>query len=119
MVRRMTFQALFSVKEGRDLAKELVKAIVNRSIAKGSNVESVAEALRRKCGSFCSADDVIIFRGQEAAKKAADVGANAERGRILLNDSLGLFEQVAKSLTFDNLASTVNQYIQLEFYAGK
>ena len=119
MVRRMTFQALFSVKEGRDLAKELVKAIVNRSIAKGSNVESVAEALRRKCGSFCSADDVIIFRGQEAAKKAADIGANAERGRILLNDSLGLFEQVAKSLTFDNLASTINQYIQLEFYAGK
>lgn len=119
MVRRMTFQALFSVKEGRDLAKDLVKAIVNRSIAKGSNVESVAESLRRKCGSFCSADDVMIFRGQEAAKKAADMGANAERGRLLLNDSLGLFEQVAKSLTFDNLASTVNQYIQLEFYAGK
>ncbi|KAJ4359109.1 hypothetical protein N0V95_002433 [Ascochyta clinopodiicola] len=118
MVRRMTFQALFSVKEGRDLAKELVKAIVNRNITKGSNVETVAEALRRKCGSFCSADDVMIFRGQEATKKAADVGANAERGRILLNDSLGLFEQVAKSLTFDNLASTVDQYIQLEFYAG-
>ncbi|KAF9694173.1 hypothetical protein EKO04_007964 [Ascochyta lentis] len=89
MVRRMTFQALFSVKEGRDLAKELVKAIVNRNITKGSNVETVAEALRRKCGSFCSADDVMIFRGQEATKKAADVGANAERGRILLNDSLG------------------------------
>ena len=119
MVRRMTFQALFSVKEGRDLAKDLVKAIVNRSIAKGSNVESVAESLRRKCGSFCSADDVMIFRGQEAVKKATDMGANAERGRLLLNDSLGLFEQVAKSLTFDNLASTVTQYIQLEFYAGK
>ncbi|KAJ4989911.1 non-repetitive/WGA-negative nucleoporin [Stagonosporopsis vannaccii] len=118
MVRRMTFQALFSVKEGRDLAKDLVKAIVNRSIAKGSNVESVAESLRRKCGSFCSADDVMIFRGQEAVKKATDMGANAERGRLLLNDSLGLFEQVAKSLTFDNLASTVTDYIQLEFYAG-
>ncbi|KAH6611998.1 Non-repetitive/WGA-negative nucleoporin C-terminal-domain-containing protein [Boeremia exigua] len=118
MARRMTFQALFSVKEGRDLAKDLVKAIVNRSIAKGSNVESVAESLRRKCGSFCSADDVMIFRGQEAVKKAEDMGANAERGRILLNDSLGLFEQVAKSLTFDNLASTIDQYIRLEFYAG-
>ena len=119
MVRRMTFQDLFSVKEGRDLAKALVKAIVSRNIAKGANVESVAEALRRKCGSFCSADDVMIFRGQEAVKKAADLGANAERGRQRLNDSLSLFQQVAGSLTFDNLDMIVVEYIQLEFYAGK
>ncbi|KAI4673715.1 uncharacterized protein J4E88_008772 [Alternaria novae-zelandiae] len=117
-VRQLTFQGLFSVKEGKELARELVKAIVNRNIAKGSNVESVAEALRRKCGSFCSSDDVVIFKAQESLKKAADSGANAERGRILLNDSLRLFEQVAKSLSYENLAATVNQYIQLEFYAG-
>lgn len=118
-VRRLTFQGLFSVKEGKELARELVKAIVNRNIAKGSNVETVAEALRRKCGSFCSSDDVVIFKAQENLKKAADLGANADRGRILLNDSLRLFEQVAKSLSFENLATTVNKYIELEFYAGK
>lgn len=61
----------------------------------------------------------MIFRGQEAVKKAADLGANAERGRQRLNDSLVLFEQVAGSLTFDNLDAIVVQYIQLEFYAGK
>jgi nuclear pore complex protein Nup155 len=118
-VRQLTFQGLFSDKEGREIARELVKAIVNRNIAKGSNVESVAEALRRKCGSFCSSDDVVIFKAQESLKKAADSGANAERGRMLLNDSMRLFEQVAKSLSYENLDATVNQYIQLEFYAGK
>ena len=118
-VRQLTFHGLFSVKEGKEIARELVKAIVNRNITKGYNVESVAEALRRKCGSFCSSDDVVIFKAQESLKKAADSGANAERGRILLNDSLRLFEQVAKSLSYENLAATVNQYIQLEFYAGK
>ncbi|KAH7382661.1 Non-repetitive/WGA-negative nucleoporin C-terminal-domain-containing protein [Phaeosphaeria sp. MPI-PUGE-AT-0046c] len=117
-VRRLTFQGLFSVQEGKDIARELVKAIVNRNITKGSNVETVAEALRRKCGSFCSSDDVVIFKAQENLKKAADMGANAERGRILLNDSLRLFEQVAKSLTYENLTTTVNRYIELEFYAG-
>jgi len=81
-------------------------------------VETVAEALRRKCGSFCSSDDVVIFKAQENLKKAADMGANAERGRILLNDSLRLFEQVAKSLSYENLTSTVDRYIELEFYAG-
>jgi nuclear pore complex protein Nup155 len=118
-VRRLTFQGLFSVQEGKDLARELVKAIVNRNITKGSNVETVAEALRRKCGSFCSSDDVVIFKAQENLKKAADMGANAERGRILLNDSLRLFEQVAKSLSYENLTTTVTKYIELEFYAGK
>ncbi|ORX94648.1 Non-repetitive/WGA-negative nucleoporin C-terminal-domain-containing protein [Clohesyomyces aquaticus] len=117
-VRQLTFEGLFSVKEGKDLAKELVKAIVNRNIQKGSNVETVAEALRRKCGSFCSSDDVVIFKAQENLKKAADVGANAERGRLLLNDSLRLFEQVGKSLSMENLNAAVDQYIALEFYAG-
>jgi nuclear pore complex protein Nup155 len=118
-VRRLTFQGLFSVQDGKDIARELVKAIVNRNITKGSNVETVAEALRRKCGSFCSSDDVVIFKAQESLKKAADIGANDERGRTLLNDSLRLFEQVAKSLSYENLTSTVDKYIQLEFYAGK
>lgn len=118
-VRQMTYQGLFSVQEGKDIARELVKAIVNRNIAKGSNVETVAEALRRKCGSFCSSDDVVIFKAQENLKRAADTGANAERGRILLNDSLRLFEQVAKSLSYDNLTTTVDTYIELQFYAGK
>jgi nuclear pore complex protein Nup155 len=118
-VRQLTFQGLFSDREGREIARELVKAIVNRNITKGSNVESVAEALRRKCGSFCSSDDVVIFKAQESLKKAADSGANAERGRMLLNDSMRLFEQVAKSLSYENLSATVNQYIELEFYAGK
>ncbi|KAF2264081.1 nucleoporin-domain-containing protein [Lojkania enalia] len=117
-IRTLTYRGLFSAKEGKDIAKELVKAIVNRNIAKGSNVETVAESLRRKCGSFCSSDDVVIFKAQENLKKAADVGANADRGRVLLNDSLKLFEQVAKSLSTENLTAAVDKYIELEFYAG-
>ncbi|KAF2271472.1 non-repetitive nucleoporin-like protein [Westerdykella ornata] len=117
-VMQLTFQGLFSLQEGKDLAKALVKAIVTRNIAKGSNVETVADALRRKCGSFCSSDDVVIFKAQESLKKATDAGANSERGRILLNDSLRLFEQVAKSLSEEYLTQAVQTYVQMEFYAG-
>lgn len=117
-VRALTFEGLFAQPEGKDLAKDLVKALVNRSIAKGSNVESVAESLRRRCGSFCSSDDVIIFKAQENLKKAADFGLNHDRGRQLLNDSLGLFERVVKSLNMENLTSALDQYVSMEFYAG-
>ncbi|EHY59224.1 hypothetical protein HRR83_001507 [Exophiala dermatitidis] len=115
---QLTFEELFTTKKGYDLAKELVKAIVNRNIAKGSNVETVAEALRRKCGSFCSAEDVVIFKAQEQLKRAAEAGANAEFSRNLLNESLKLFEQVADSLPDDYLESAVKQYTELQFFAG-
>nr|KMM69011.1 nucleoporin Nup157/170 [Coccidioides posadasii RMSCC 3488] len=114
----LTFEQLFSSSQGHDVAKELVKAIVNRNIAKGSNVETVAEALRRRCGSFCSAEDVLIFKAQEQLKRAAEAGVNSEFGRNLLNESLNLFMQVSETLPMDYLQSAVDQYIQNQFYAG-
>ncbi|KAI6248804.1 Nucleoporin [Erysiphe necator] len=114
----LTFETLFSSDQGRDLAKVLVKAIVNRNIAKGSNIDTIADALRRRCGSFCSADDVVIFKAQEQLKKASEVGANTDMGRKLLNESLKLFMQVAGSLTFGNLQAATRQFSELQFYAG-
>lgn len=116
---KLTFEELFSTSKGHDIAKELVKAIVNRNIAKGSNVETVADALRRRCGSFCSAEDVVIFKAQELLKRATEAGSNSEHGRNLLNESLHLFQQVAESLPMDYLVSTVDGYILNQFFAGK
>lgn len=115
---QLTFEALFSSIKGYEIAKDLVKAIVNRNIAKGSNVETVAEALRRRCGSFCSAEDVVLFKAQELLKRASEAGTNTEYGRNLLNESLVLFQQVADSLPMDYLQSAVKQYVSMQFYAG-
>ena len=117
-VRGLTYERLFCSTEGKELAKELVKAIVNRNIANGSNVDTVAEALRRRCGSFCSAEDVIIFKAQEQLKKATAAGANSEYARNLLNESLRLYKQVAANLTTDQLQEAIGQYVQMQFFAG-
>ena len=117
-VRNLTYEGLFSSSGGRDLAKELVKAIVHRNIANGSNVETVAEALRRRCGSFCSADDVIIFKAQEQLKRASEAGGDSELGRNLLNESLRLFKQIAGSLNMEQLQWAVHNFANLQFYAG-
>ena len=117
-VRNLTYEGLFSSSHGRGLAKELVKAIVDRNIANGSNVETVADALRRRCGSFCSADDVIIFKGQEQLKRASEAGSDSELGRNLLNESLRLFTQVAGALNMEQLQWAVQSLANLQFYAG-
>ena len=117
-LRDLTYEILFSTEQGKDLAKTLVKAIVNRNIASGSNVDTVADALRRRCGSFCSADDVIIFKAQEQLKKASEIGPTTEGGRNLLNESLRLFNQVAGALGNANMRNAANQFAELQFFAG-
>ncbi|KAL9136360.1 MAG: hypothetical protein Q9175_002436 [Cornicularia normoerica] len=117
-VQNLTYEGLFCTANGKELAKELVKAVVNRNIANGSNVETVAEALRRRCGSFCSADDVIVFKAQELLKRSSETGGESESGRNLLNESLRLFKQVAGSLPMDRLQWAVESFITMQFYAG-
>ncbi len=117
-LRDLTYENLFSQAAGKDLAKLLVKSIVNRNIESGSNVETVADALRRRCGSFCSPDDVVIFKAQEQLQRAADQSNNPNVVRALLNESLRLFERVASSLTSVNLRAAVQQYLDLKYFAG-
>lgn len=117
-LRDLTYEALFTTASGRELAKELVKAIVNRNIANGSNVETVAEALRRRCGTFCSADDVKIFKAQELVKRSSEAGSDSEFGRNVLNESLQLFKQVSGVLSMEQLHWAVQQYEAMQFFAG-
>ncbi|KAH8680837.1 non-repetitive/WGA-negative nucleoporin [Xylariales sp. PMI_506] len=117
-LRELTYERLFSHTSGKDLAKLLVKAIVNRNIENGSNVETVADALRRRCGSFCSPDDVVIFKAQEQVKRASDPSINSTTSRTLLAESLRLFQRVASSLTQANLENAVEQYLGMRYYAG-
>ncbi|KAK8144566.1 hypothetical protein G3M48_005621 [Beauveria asiatica] len=117
-LRDLTYETLFSQPHGKDLAKVLVKAIVNRNIESGSNVETVADALRRRCGSFCSPDDVVIFKAQEQLKRASEQPPDTTQSRNILLESLTLFEKVAGSLTYGNLQSAVSQYVDVKYYAG-
>ncbi|KAI0184732.1 non-repetitive/WGA-negative nucleoporin [Xylaria flabelliformis] len=117
-LKDLTYERLFSQIPGKQLAKVLVKAIVNRNIENGSNVETVADALRRRCGSFCSADDVVIFKAQEQLKRASEPSLNPNMSRTLLHESLRHFQKVAAGLTQANLESAIQQYIELRYYAG-
>ncbi|KAK5133824.1 hypothetical protein LTR08_007254 [Meristemomyces frigidus] len=117
-VRALSYETLFAAPEGRELAKILVKAIVNRNIAAGSNVDSVAEALRRRCGSFCSAEDVVIFKAQEQILRAQQVGGQTEQGRALLNESQRLLRKVAGGLGDEHLGWAVERYEACRFWAG-
>lgn len=117
MIKTLTYGELFSTDSSSPLARELVTAIVNRNIAAGMNVDTIADALRRKCGSFCSADDVVVFKAVEHLRRAKSESDQDVKSRTL-NESLRLFEQSAGGLTLDNLNETVGEYLDLGFYHG-
>ena len=117
-LRSITFERLFCTADGKELAKELVKAIVNRNIASGMNIDTVTDALRRRCGSFCSADDSVIFKAQEQVKRASDPATSNETSRNLLNNSLQLLTKVAASLTIDQLQWASAQFTNQQFFGG-
>lgn len=112
-----TYSTLFATPAGQTVAKELVTAIVNRNIAAGVSVDTIADALRRRCGSFCSADDVVVFKALEQVKNAKSETDPDIRNR-LLREGLRLFEETAASLTLDNLQDMVAQFRDLDYYPG-
>lgn len=116
-VPQLTFNELFASPTGQMLAKELVTAIVNKSIASGTSVDIVAGALRRRCGSFCSADDVVIFQALEALRRAK-VEQDAEIRNRQLDESLKLFEKTASTLGMEYLKETVGDYNKLTYFTG-
>lgn len=115
--QQMTFEQLMTTDRGRDVAKELITTVVNRRIAQGGTVESVSETLQKRCGTFCSADDVILYKAIEKLKRAKESTTVGERDNIL-RECLQLFEHASTTLSLDNLRDTMDEYTSMQFYSG-
>ncbi len=115
---KLTFEDLFTAKGGRSLAKELVTAIVNRNISAGASVESVVDALTKRCGSFCSADDVITYKAVEQLRRAKEKPQGSEERSVMLQEALRLFTKTGAGLSMDNLKEAIEEFISLTFHPG-
>ncbi|KAK9481221.1 Nup133 N terminal like-domain-containing protein [Lipomyces japonicus] len=116
---KLTYQELFTASEGTELAKELVSAIVNQSIAAGGSVDNVAEVLRQRCGSFCSADDVVLFKAIEYLRKAKLVASTDPDLKLQYSrESVRLLDKAASTISFEDLNDAVHELLVLEFHPG-
>ena len=58
----MTYADLLTTSKGRDIARSLVSAIINIQIGQNLSVDAISDVLQQRCGSFCSADDVLLYK---------------------------------------------------------
>lgn len=110
---------LLPTAEIKNLIKDLLSSIINKNILKGGSIDLIASSLQGRCGSFCSANDVYIFKAIENLTRAKSIGnRDVELKLKYLNNAVNLFEQASDSLTFENIENSVDIMLSLDFSSG-
>ncbi|KAL6309880.1 nucleoporin [Sparassis latifolia] len=117
MVTSMTFEDLITSQNGVTGSRALVNVIINQQIGQQISVDTISEVLQQRCGSFCSTDDVMLYKAIENVRRAVETRSFAER-QALLSDSLRLFMKGARILEFEKLREVCGDYQQLNYAKG-
>ncbi|KAK4050871.1 hypothetical protein OIV83_003293 [Microbotryomycetes sp. JL201] len=113
----LTFKDLLTKKQGRDIARSLISAVINQQIGRQMSVDAISETLQQRCGSFCSADDVLLYKAIESLRRAKDASDSSERTESL-RESLRLFTKAARHLSFDRMKEVCTEYNALRYPLG-
>ncbi|KAG7661066.1 NUP170 [[Candida] subhashii] len=116
----LTFKdLLLPNREVKNLVKDLLSSIINKNILKGGSIDLIASSLQTRCGSFCSTDDVFIFKAIENLTRAKKIGSRDNDLKVkCLQNAVLLFEEAFESLTIENIENSINIMLELEYYAG-
>ncbi|WPK22841.1 hypothetical protein PUMCH_000059 [Australozyma saopauloensis] len=110
---------LLPTAEVKNLIKDLLSSIINKNILKGGSIDLIASSLQGRCGSFCSTNDVYIFKAIENLTRAKSIGnRDVELKLKCLNNAVSLFEEASDSLTFENIENSVDIMLSLDFSTG-
>ncbi len=112
-----TYADLITSQAGRDVARGLVEAVIDAQIASQVSIDAVADVLQERCGSFCNADDVRLYKALEALRRAKEATDASDRFDNL-HESLRLLLKSSTQLPFEKLKAAVTDYTSLRFPQG-
>ncbi|TFL06773.1 nucleoporin [Pterulicium gracile] len=117
MISALTFEGLVTSQNGVLASRALVNVIIDQQIGQQISVDNISEVLQQRCGSFCSADDVMLYKGKENIKKAVETKNLVDRGGYLA-ESLRLFLKGARILEFEKVQEICGDYQNLGYAKG-
>ncbi|KAJ6604576.1 nucleoporin [Mycena vulgaris] len=118
IIEALSFVLLLNdYKLGELVAKALVNVVIDQQIGQQISVDTISEVLQHRCGSFCSTDDVMLYKAKENIRKAVETRSPTERQNWLA-ESLRLFIKGARILEFDKLREICGDYQQLNYAKG-
>lgn len=116
----MTFAELTMTRRGREIGRALVEAVIELQISSQVSIDVVADVLQERCGGFCNADDVRLYKALECtrrAKESARMGDHASK-MDALRESLRLLIRATTSLPMEKLEAVCADYRELRYYHG-
>ncbi|KAL0951292.1 hypothetical protein HGRIS_008003 [Hohenbuehelia grisea] len=116
-ITSMTYEELITTQNGMNVSRALVNVIIDQQIGQQISVDTISEVLQQRCGSFCSTDDVMLYKARENIRKAVETRNPIERQNWLA-ESLRLFCKGARNLEFEKLREICGDYQQLNFARG-
>ncbi|KAJ6575033.1 nucleoporin [Mycena capillaripes] len=122
IITSLTYQDLITTQNGMTISRALVNVIIDQQIGQQISVDTISEVLQHRCGSFCSTDDVMLYKAKENIRKAVETRSPTERQNWLA-ESLRqilcrLFIKGARILEFDKLREICGDYQQLNYAKG-
>ncbi|KAI0639300.1 nucleoporin [Trametes polyzona] len=117
LLEGLTFEDLITADKGVTASRALVNVIINQQIGQQISVDTISEVLQQRCGSFCSTDDVMLYKARENIRRAVETRNPMER-QTWLGESLRLFMKGARNLEFEKLREICGDYQQLSYAKG-
>ncbi|KAF9455109.1 nucleoporin [Macrolepiota fuliginosa MF-IS2] len=117
LIADQTFEELITTQHGMTISRALVNVVIDQQIGQQISVDTVSEVLQRRCGSFCSTDDVMLYKARENIRKAVETKSPTER-QNWLSESLRLFTKGSRIIEFEKLREIIGDYQQLDYAKG-
>ncbi|KAH7340172.1 Non-repetitive/WGA-negative nucleoporin C-terminal-domain-containing protein [Rhizoctonia solani] len=114
---RLTFDGLMTTTEGAEIARGLINNVINQQISQQISVDAISETLQQRCGSFCSAADVLLYKALESVRKSKET-RDANEQRTCLKESFRLFRKCTSTLSLEKLQEVVSEYRTLRYANG-
>ncbi|KAG9314302.1 nucleoporin [Chiua virens] len=117
LVIAMTYEELITSQNGINASRALVNVVIDQQIGQQISVDTISEVLQQRCGSFCSTDDVMLYKARENVRKAIESRNSADRQNWLA-ESLRLFVKGARILEFEKIREVCDEYRELGYAKG-
>lgn len=117
----LTFGEFFASTDPKiqKLIRDLLSALINKSISRGISVDFIASTLQERCGAFCSTGEVVVFKAIESLKKAKDMAKDDDDLKVTyMQSAVKLFEQAADSLNPDIIKDAIKIMVELNYDDG-
>ncbi|KAK0464897.1 nucleoporin [Desarmillaria tabescens] len=117
MFKALTFEDLITTRNGMTVSRALVNVVIDQQIGQQLSVDTISEVLQQRCGSFCSSDDVMLYKAKENIRKAVETKNPAEKDNWL-SESLRLYIKGVRILDLHKLREICGDFQQLTYAKG-